>query len=112
MIKARFDSPQQELTMFQEGDYIRYMVCENQTEYTETDIEGNKSKGIKCDFNEFRELKSVLSPDKVESAPADYIDYVPVNALPEKTAGKETTLEQRITDLEDAMADMFGGDEE
>lgn len=110
MTKAKFDREQPELTMYEEGKSIRYMIAENGRQYTEEDAEGNTSKGYEYDFNEFSELKETLSPDTVKASPADYLTYVPVGKAPEQTTSTGSTLAQRVADIEDTLAAIVGGE--
>ena len=110
MIKARFDVKQPELTTFTEGDSVRYMICENGKECTETNAEGNESKGVEYDFAEFVEATSVLSPDTVKANPKEYLNYVPIGEAKKVSTEKPATLEQRISDLEETVADALGGE--
>jgi len=110
MIKARFDGKQPELTAYTEGDSVRYMICENGKEYSETDTGGNESGGFEYDFAEFVEATSVLSPDTVKKNPGEYLNYVPVGETKKASTEKPATLEQRISDLEETVADALGGE--
>ena len=111
MIKAKFDAKQPELAMYQEGTAVRYMIAENGREYTEEGQDGNTVSGMEYDFHEFVEDTSVLDPEKVKASPADYLQYVPTGVKTEEKTAKPSTLEQRITDLEDMVADVYGGGE-
>lgn len=97
--------------MYQEGTAVRYMIAENGREYTEEGQDGNTVSGMEYDFHEFVEDTSVLDPEKVKASPADYLQYVPTGVKTEEKAAKPSTLEQRITDLEDMVADVYGGGE-
>lgn len=108
---AKFDAKQPELTTYQEGTAVRYMIAENGREYTEEGQDGNTVSGMEYDFHEFVEDTSVLDPEKVKASPADYLQYVPTGVKTEEKATKPSTLEQRITDLEDMVADVYGGGE-
>lgn len=108
---AKFDAKQPELTMYQEGAAVRYMIAENGREYTEEGRDGNTVSGMEYDFHEFVEDTSVLNPEKVKASPADYLQYVPAGVKTAEKTTKPSTLEQRITDLEDMVADVYGGGE-
>lgn len=86
------------------------MICLNGKQYTEEDYEGNKTGGWEYDFTEFSEADNALSPSKVEENPEGYVDYVPVKGAAPTTAGTQTTLDRRITDIEDTLADIIGGE--
>ena len=116
MIKAKFDAKQPELAMYREGNSVRYMIAENGKQYTEKDSEGNETKGWEYDFNEFAEPTSVLEPEKVKESPSSYLGYIPIGYIPTgkkekaQSSAKESTLEQRISDLEDMAAALYGGE--
>lgn len=111
MIKAKFDAKQPELVTYREGNSIRYMIAENGKQYTEKDSEGNETKGWEYDFNEFAEPTSVLEPEKVKESPSNYLGYIPTGKKENvQSSAKESTLEQRISDLEDMTAAIYGGE--
>ena len=110
MIKAKFDMKQPELAMYREGNSVRYMIAENGEQYTEKDSNGNETKGWEYDFNEFAEPISVLEPEKVKESPSNYLGYIPTGKKENaQSSAKESTLEQRISDLEEMVADAIGG---
>lgn len=87
------------------------MICENGKKYTEEDMDGNKSTGYEYDFTEFVEDNTILDPSKVKENPSAYVDYIPSNGRAKTPSGAETTLDQRITDIEDTLAEIIGGEE-
>ena len=111
MIKAKFDAKQPELAMYREGNSMRYMIAENGEQYAEKDGNGNETKGWEYDFNEFAEPISVLEPEKVKESPSNYLGYIPTGKKENvQSSAKESTLEQRISDLEDMAAALYGGE--
>lgn len=111
MIKAKFDEQQQELVTYREGNSVRYMIAKNGKQYTEKDSNGNETKGWEYDFNEFAEPISVLEPEKVKKSPSSYLGYIPTRKKENvQSSAKESTLEQRISDLEDMAAALYGGE--
>ena len=97
--------------MYREGNSMRYMIAENGKQYAEKDGNGNEAKGWEYDFNEFVEPTSVLEPGKVKESPSNYLGYIPTGKKENvQSSAKESTLEQRISDLEDMAAAIYGGE--
>ena len=78
------------------------------------DPDGKESEPVteyEYDFNEFAEPTSVLEPGKVKESPSNYLGYIPTGKKENaQSSAKESTLEQRISDLEDMAAALYGGE--
>lgn len=115
MTKAMFAERQDPVTVTQIEGVNYFQIClheqEVQSQYG-LDPEGKGSEPVteyEYDFNEWHD--AITDPEKVKASPADYLQYVPTGVKTEEKAAKPSTLEQRITDLEDMVADVYGGGE-
>lgn len=102
-MKAIFSSRQDIVKTTTIGGRTTVQICLNEER---KDIEnqetGEVETGYSYDYNEWSAEN--VDIDAVKANPSKYIDYAP---SPEPT--KEDKIEQRISDLEDMLADAVGG---
>ena len=116
MTKAMFTKRQDPVAVTQIEGVNYFQIClheqETQTQHG-LDPDGMGSEPVteyEYDFNEFAEPTSVLEPEKVKKSPSSYLGYIPTGKKENvQSSAKESTLEQRISDLEEIVADAIGG---
>ena len=102
-MKAIFSSRQNTVKATTIGERTTVQICLNEEQ---KDIEnpetGEVETGYSYDYNEWSAEN--VDIDAVKKNPSKYIDYIPG---PEPT--EEDKLKQRISDLEEMVADAIGG---
>ena len=88
------------------GNMKQYQIALNQADVTEevssfmtTDDGFDPTPQYKYDWNEF--ITDALTEDEVKADPAKYLDYTPVDTLPEPE--KTVSIEKRIKAISDAQ---------
>ncbi len=117
MTRARFAERQDPVTVTQIEGVNYFQICLHEQEVQtqrSLDPDGKESEPVteyEYDFNEFAEPTSVLEPEKVKESPSNYLGYIPTGKKENaQSSAKESTLEQRISDLEDMAAALYGGE--
>ena len=88
------------------GNMKQYQIALNEVDVTEevssfmkTDDGFDPTPQYKYDWNEF--ITDALTEDEVKADPAKYLDYTPVDTLPEPE--KTVSIEKRIKAISDAQ---------
>lgn len=102
MTKAIFSEKQDPVRFTEIDGKTTVQICINEDIEEATEEEGDTAAQYAYDFNEWTEKSENVDKDAITANPENYIDYVPG---PEPTA-----TEQRITDIEDTIADVLGGE--
>lgn len=103
MTKARFSDKQPSVRVTDMGGgKLQYQICINEKQVTEKspafddEEEATETQFFEYDYNEF--VTDALTEDQVKEDPSKYIDWQPVDDLPEEK--KQVSVEKRLTDLE------------
>lgn len=107
MTKAIFSSKQPAVTVTViNGNVKQYQIALNEVDVTDEVSSFMKTEDgfvptpqYKYDWNEF--VTDALTEEEVKADPAKYLDYTPVDALPEPE--KNVSIEKRIKAISDAQ---------
>lgn len=108
MTKAIFMEKQPEVrTTALDNGLLQFQIClhEEQIEVasqnypSEEDVKSDPQPQYQYDFNEFR--TDALTEDEVKADPAKYLNYTPVDTMPEPE--KTVSIEKRIKAISDAQ---------
>lgn len=105
MTKAMFNEKQPEVRMVSLGGNLKqFQIALHEKEVVTTsdmmsDVPSDPQTQYQYDWNEFR--TDSLTEDEVKADPEKYLDYVPIESLPE--AEKTASIDARLKSLQEAQ---------